>query len=181
MLQMRQLLESSRSLKGADEEDTKSNAMKKSRKSAILMACAFVIPAVAIAFLVGEIRYYLLAPAGQNPNVVNGFAGVMPALIAAAILLLSLGILSLIIYRLDESHFGRQGLVRWAVGGAIYGVLQQVVLTPIPSDFDFGALSILKQIGGDLLWKAICLVFTYFLVFPLFSLARKWRAKSRKI
>lgn len=154
--------------------------LAKSKKSAVIMGMIFLIPAVAIAFVVGEVRYSLLDPAERNPNVVNGFAGLVPVLTAAAIALVCLGLAFLVIYRLDESHYGRQGAVRWAVAGTIYGLLQQVVLTPIPSDFDFGVGSILKQIGGDLLWKVLTLVLSYLLVFPLFSLLQNWRRKSRK-
>lgn len=143
------------------------------------MGCIFMIPVITIAFVVGEVRYYMLAPAERNPNVVNGFAGIVPALMAVAILLLSLGIVSLVIYQLNESHYGRQGTIRWVIAGTIYGQLQQVVLTPIPSDFDFGVVSILKRIGGDLLWKVLALVLSYLLVFPLFSLIQNWRCKSR--
>jgi len=154
--------------------------LAKSKKSAILMAFIFGIPVAIIAFVVGEIRYYLLPPADQNPNVVNGFAGIGPALMAVAILIVSLGIISFVIYQLNESHYGRQGAIRWAIGGTIYGLLQQVVLTPIPPDFDFEAISILKQIGGDLSWKVLTLVFTYLLVFPLVSLVSNWRRKSAR-
>src|SRR5512134_3961982 len=109
----------------------------KSRKTAIFMACIFLAPVIAIAVVAGQIRYSTIAPAEQNPNVVNGFAGITPALMALAVLLLSLGISSWVIFRLNESHYGREGAIRWAVMGIIYGLLQQEVLTPIPSDFDF--------------------------------------------
>ncbi len=155
--------------------------LTKSKKNAFLMACAFGVPVAVIAMVVGQVRYSLLPPAERNPNVSNGFAGIGPALMALAILLVSLGILSVVIYQLNESHYGRQGLVRWVAAGIIYGLLQQVVLTPIPSDFDFGAGSILKQIGGDLLWKVLTLVLSYLLVFPLFSFYQKWREDREKI
>ncbi len=153
----------------------------KNKKTAILMAFVFMVPVIAIAFVVGEIRYSLRAPEEQNPNVVNGFAGMVPALMALAILLLSLVIASVVIYHLNESHYGRKGIIHWAIMGIIYGLLQQVVLTPIPSNFDFQVVSILKQIGGDLLWKVSTLALSYFLAFPLFSLVRKWLASSHKV
>ena len=153
----------------------------KSKKTAILMAFVFMAPVIAIAFVVGEIRYSLRASEEQNPNVVNGFAGIVPILIALVILLLSLVIASVVIYRLNESHYGRQGMIRWALMGIIYGLLQQVVLTPIPSNFDFQAGSILKQIGGDLLWKVSMLALSYFLTFPLFTLVQNWFYSSRKV
>jgi len=151
--------------------------LAKSKKSALLMGVIFGIPVAIIALVVGQLRYSMLAPEEQNPNVVNGFAGIGPALMAVAILLLSLGIVPFVIYQLNESHYGCQGAVRWAIVGTIYGLLQQVVLTPIPTDFDFSAISILKQIGGDLLWKVSTLVLSYLLVFPFFSLVQKWRHK----
>jgi hypothetical protein len=154
--------------------------LAKSKKSAVIMGVIFVIPAVTIAFVVGEIRYSMLDPAERNPNVVNGFAGIGPALMSVAIMLLSLGIASWVIYQLNESHYGRQGAIRWVITGTIYGLLQQVILTPISSDFDFGTASILRQIGGDLLQKGLTLVFSYLLVFPLFSLIQNWRAQFRK-
>jgi hypothetical protein len=125
----------------------------------------FLIPAVAIAFVVGELRCYLLDPAERNPNVANGFAGTVPALISTAIALVSLGLAFLVIYRLDESHFGRQGAVRWVVAGAIYGLLEQVVLTPIPSDFDFKIGSSLRQRGGICCGRcrrSPCPIFSFF-------------------
>ena len=152
--------------------------LAKSKRSAVIMAIIFGIPMAVVALAAGQIRYARLAPEERNPNVTNGFAGIGPALMALAILVVSLGILSLVIYQLSERHYGRQGAVRWAIGGTIYGLLQQVVLTPIPTDFDFKGLSILKQIGGDLLWKAGTLVVTYLLVFPLFSWFKK-RIASR--
>ncbi len=153
----------------------------KNKKTAVLMAFVFMVPVIALAVVVGEIRYSLRAPEEQNPNIISGFAGIVPALMALAILLLSLVIASVVIYRLNESHYGRQGIIRWAIMGIIYGLLQQVVLTPIPSDFDFQAGSILKQIGGDLLWKVSTLALSYFLTFPLFSLVRKWFYSSHKV
>ena len=149
----------------------------KSKKSAFLMACLFGLPVAAIALVASQIRY-APAMAEQNPNVVNGFAGVVPALMALAILALSLGLATLVIYRLDESHYGLQGAVRWVLAGILYGLLQQVVLTPIPSNFDYAFGSILKQIGGDLAWKAATLVLAYILVFPLVLAIQKWRRKA---
>jgi len=153
--------------------------LAKSKKSALILGMIFGIPVITIAFVVGEIRYFLLSPAERNPNVVNGFAGIVPALMCGAILLLSLGLLSFGIYQLNESHFGRRGAIRWAAAGIIYGLLQQVILTPIPSSFDFGVISILRQIGGDLLWKGLALVISYLLAFPLFSLFQNWRRTLR--
>jgi len=152
--------------------------LAKSKKSAILMACIFGIPAVIIAVVVGQVRYYLLPPAERNTNVTGGFAGVVPLLTGLGVALVLLAILALVIYRLDESHYGRQGAVRWAIAGTIYGLLQQVVLTPIPADFDFGIVSILKQIGGDLLWKGLALVLSYLLVFPFYINLRKRSRRS---
>ena len=154
--------------------------LTKSKKNAFFMACNFGTPVFMIAFVAGEVRYYLLPPAERNPNVVNGFAGIVPALIALAILIVSLGLASLVIYQLNESHYGRQGAIRWAFAGIIYGLLQQIVLTPIPSNFDFGGVSILKQIGGDLLWKVLTLILSYLLVFPLFSLIFRRRLNIHK-
>lgn len=142
----------------------------KSKKNAVIMACIFVISAVMIAFVIGEVRYFMTPPAERNPRVVNGFAGVGPALIAVTILLLSIGIAASVIYRLNESHYGRQGAVRWGSAGILYGLLQQIILTPISSDFDFQTGSVVRQIGGDLLWKVLTLVLSYLLVFPLCSL-----------
>ncbi len=153
----------------------------KNKKTAILMAFVFMVPVIAIAFVMGEIRYSLRVTEEQNPNVVNGFAGVVPALVALAILLLSLVIASVVIYRLNESHYGPQGMIRWAIMGIIYGLLQQVVLTPIPSNFDFQIGSILKQIGGDLLWKASTLALSYFLAFPLSSFVQNRFYSSHKV
>ncbi len=153
----------------------------KSKKTAILMAFVFMVPVITIASVVGEIRYSLLTPEEQNPNIVNGFAGMVPALVALVILILSLLIASVVIYRLNESHYGRQGMIRWAIMGIIYGLLQQVVLTPIPSNFDFQVELILKQIGGDLLWKVSTLALSYFLAFLLFSLVRNRLDSSHKV
>jgi hypothetical protein len=153
--------------------------LTKSKKSAFFMGCFFGIPVVLIAFVVGQVRY-MLATAEPESNAVKGFAGIGPTLMCVAIMVLSLGIISLVIYQLDESHYGRQGAIRWAIAGTIYGLLQQVVLTPIPSDFDFGATSILKQIGGDLLWKVITLVLSYLLVFPLSSFVQERLHRSHR-
>ncbi|MGB7537115.1 MAG: hypothetical protein WBM17_01125 [Anaerolineales bacterium] len=155
---------------------------KKSKRSAIVMGCLFVIPAVTVAFIAGEIRYYWIPPAERNPVVTGGFAGTGPALIAAAILAVSIVLASLIICRLDESHFGRGGAIRWTAAGALYGLLQQLVLTPIPLNFDYTAVSILKQIGGDVAWKVAALVLAYAIVFPIGSFIGKrfWRS-SRDI
>jgi peptidoglycan/LPS O-acetylase OafA/YrhL len=152
----------------------------KSKKSAVIMGIIFGIPVITIAFVVGEIRYFLLSPAERNPNAVNGFTGIVPALMCGAIALVSLGLVSLVIYQLNEFHFGRQGAVRWAIAGTIYGLLQQVILTPIPAGFDFKLASIRRQIGGDLLWKGLAFVFSYVLAFPLFTLFQNWRRKLRK-
>ena len=99
--------------------------LAKSKKCALIMGMIFGIPVIPIAFIVGEIRYFLLSPAERNPNVVNGFAGIVPALMCGAILLLSLGLLSVGIYQLNESHFGRPGVIHWAAAGIIYGNLRK--------------------------------------------------------
>jgi hypothetical protein len=149
--------------------------LAKSKKNAVIMGAIFGIPAVTIGFVVGEVRYFMLEPADRNPNVVNGFAGIGPVLTCVAIMLLSLGVISLVIYQFNESHFGRQGAIRWAIAGTTYGLLQQVTLTPIPPDFDFSLVSTLKSIGGDLLVKALTFALSYILVFLLPSLVGKWR------
>jgi O-antigen/teichoic acid export membrane protein len=149
--------------------------LTKSWKSACLMAYCFVIPAVVIAFATGEIRYFLTPPAQRNPVTANGFAGPGPALIALAVLLVSIGLAALVIDRLNETHYGRQGAIRWIVAGILYGLLQQIVLSPIPVDFDYRLVSVLKQIGGDLLWKLLTLVLVYLFVFPLLSRFVEWR------
>lgn len=146
----------------------------KSKKNAVFMACIFVISAVMIAFVVGEVRYFVTPPAERNPMVVNGFTGVGPVLIAVAVLFLSISIAASVIYQLNESHYGRQGAIRWASAGLLYGLLQQIVLTPIPSDFDFQVVSVVRQIGGDLLWKVLTLVLSYLVIFPLCSLVLSW-------
>lgn len=152
----------------------------KSRKSSVFMACSFVIPAVVIAFAAGEVRYLMMPEAERSPSVAYGFAGVGAVMIALAILLLSIGLASLVIYRLNESHYGRQGPIRWAIAGLIYGFLQQVVLRPIPPDFDFTLSSVLKQIGGDLAWKVLTLVLSYLVVFSLFSFFQNTRLTAHR-
>ncbi len=47
------------------------------------MAVIFGIPVVTIAFITGEIRYFLTDPAERNINAPNGFAGAGPALMCA--------------------------------------------------------------------------------------------------
>ncbi len=96
------------------------------------------------------------------------------------ILPLSLALAAFVIYQLDDSHYGRRGAIRWGVAGTLYGLSQQVILTPIPADFDFTAASILRQIGGDLLWKGLALVFSYLLAFHLVSLILELRGRTRK-
>lgn len=152
----------------------------KSKKSAILMACFFVGPAVVIAFLVGQLQSVNTPPAEQNLNMAGGFAGFGPVVIAIVILLLSIGLASLVIYRLNEFHYGLHEAIRWTMAGIIYGLLQQVVLTRVPADFDFRISSVVKQIGGDLLWKVLTLVFSYLIVFPFFSLFQYWRCSWHK-
>jgi uncharacterized membrane protein YtjA (UPF0391 family) len=151
--------------------------LARSKKNAVIMGIIFGIPVVAISFVVGTIRYAMLEPSARNPNVVHGFAGIGPTSMAVAIMLVSLGIVSLVIYQLNESHFGRQGAIRWAIAGTIYGLFQQVTLTPIPPDFDFSAVSVLKSVGGDLSIKALTLGLSYGLVFLLPALIRKRRAQ----
>ena len=151
--------------------------LAKSKKNAVIMGGIFGIPVATISFVVGTVRYYMLDPEARNPNVVNGFAGIGPTLMCGVILFVSLGIISLVIYQLNESHFGRQGAIRWAIAGTIYGLLQQVTLTPIPPDFDFSVVSILKSIGGDLLVKGLTLGLSYVAVFLLPPLIGKWRAQ----
>ncbi len=153
--------------------------LAKSKKSAVIMACIFGVPVAVIAFVVGTLRYSALAAATPNPNLVNGYAGIGPTLMAGAVLLLSLGIAALVIYRLNDSHYGRQGATRWAVAGTIYGLLQQVTLTPIPADYDFSSASVLKSIGDDIGVKALTLAVSYALVFLLPSLIGRLRTKYR--
>ncbi len=144
--------------------------LAKSPKSAVILAGIFGGAAILIAVIAGQVRAFLTPPEARYPNAAGGFAGIVPLLTGLGVALVLLLVLALVIYRLDESHYDRRGALRWAIAGALYGLLQQVVLTSIPADFDFSALSILKQIGGDLLTKALTLVLVYFLVFPLQSI-----------
>ena len=98
-------------------------------------------------------------------DVVEGVVGNLVLLITLVgfLFVLVVGMRAFVIYTLfDETHFGVQGLVRWAVLGAIYAILVQCYAW-------FSPPALQSELVEDLI-EFVMLVLCYWLVFrcPVF-------------
>lgn len=152
--------------------------LAKSRKSAFFMAVVFMATALIVAGIIVALRYPIGTFSLIDENVSGDDSDNMIALIIVIlglIFLLGYGLemLSLWIYRGDDSHFGSKGAIRWAVTGAVSAILMQPasVLVPRPgsakSAWLAGLYSVLR-----LCWGFFVFELSYRLVFKWFPLTR---------
>ncbi|MBN1875458.1 MAG: hypothetical protein JXA33_14605 [Anaerolineae bacterium] len=152
--------------------------LAKSRKSAFFMAVVFMATALIVAGIIVALRYPIGTFSLIDENVSGDDSNNMIALIIVIlglIFLLGYGLkmLSLWIYRGDDSHFGSKGAIRWAVTGAVSAILMQPasVLVPRPgsakSAWLAGLYSVLR-----LCWGFFAFEMSYRLVFKWFPLTR---------
>jgi hypothetical protein len=96
--------------------------LAKSRRGAFVMAAiAHATALSASATWVGATRFLRISAAAETTGAAN--TTVFGWLALLALIASSVGVISIPIYRLDDSHFGVQGAIRWAMAGALYGLL----------------------------------------------------------
>lgn len=83
-------------------------------------------------------------------------------LIAVLLAVLSVWIVSAVIYKLDDSHFGPGGAIRWAVTGVVYALMWQALKR----------LVFFNKFARDLL-QLVVIGLSYWLVFRFLPLAQK--------
>lgn len=159
--------------------------LARSRKSAFVLAVVFATTALIVAGIIVAVRYLtgtLGFEAAENAAGGGGNNAIEP-IIALALSILVVGsalvMLSLGIYRGDDSHFGFRGAIRWAVTGAVYGILIQPASVLLSrSDLAGSAwLAALFQVLG-LGWAGLMYELSYRLVFKWIPLTRDPRARQ---
>jgi len=133
--------------------------LTKSRVSALAMSATAHLAALIVSrawFIVDSLLQTDSAPdtGSATSSAVVGWLALL-ALIAS-----SIGLISLPIYKLDDSHFGPRGAIRWALAGVLYGLLWRAssLLTP----------------GEVLRWvlQPVLIGLSYWVVFKLFPSTR---------
>ena len=104
--------------------------LSKSKRSAIVIAFVASLSRMAVGLALAPFTYPSFSVIGDlfQPDGVESTLGTLALLVTLVgfLLVLVIGMRALVIYTLfDESHFGVQGLVRWAILGALYAVLVQ--------------------------------------------------------
>jgi hypothetical protein len=96
--------------------------LAKSRKGALAMAAIAHATALTIsAAWFSATRFLQIGAVADTASAANSTLFGWLALLA--LITASVGVISIPIYRLDDSHFGLQGAIRWAIAGALYGLL----------------------------------------------------------
>jgi hypothetical protein len=107
--------------------------LAKSRKGALAMAAIVHLTAliISVAWLsvTGSLQ---IGAATETGGTANSTA--FGWLVLLALVALSVGLISIPIYRLDDSHFGLQRAIRWAIVGALYGLLWRASSSFIPDE-----------------------------------------------
>jgi hypothetical protein len=140
--------------------------LSKSKRSAIIMALVASLSRMTVGLALAVVTY----PSSNEIaglfqlDVVEGVIGNLALLITLVgfLLLLVIGVRAFVIYMLDETHFGVQGLVRWAILGALYAILVQCYAW-------FSPPALQSKFVEDLV-EFVILVLCYWLVFrcPVF-------------
>ena len=94
--------------------------LAKSRKSAFIMGSIFILTAF-VTSVVGTTVFSNTDSLVSQESVRN--TPLLGWLALVFLLLLAVGMVATFIYNQDESHFGPQGAVRWAIAGVIYALL----------------------------------------------------------
>jgi hypothetical protein len=96
--------------------------LTKSRRSALAMAAiAHVTALIVSAAWFSALRFLQIGAITETGSAAN--STLFGWLILLALIAASVGVISIPIYRLDDSHFGLQGAIRWAIAGVLYGLL----------------------------------------------------------
>jgi hypothetical protein len=96
--------------------------LAKSRRGAFAMAAIAHATALSASVAwVGATRSLQIGAAAETASAANSTLFGWLALLA--LIAVSVGMISIPIYRLDDSHFRLQGAIRWAIAGALYGLL----------------------------------------------------------
>jgi hypothetical protein len=132
--------------------------LTKSRTSALAMAAIALLAALAVSIAwLGVTRFLQIGAAGGSAAAGRT---VLSWLLLLVLLGVSVGLISLPIYQLDDAHFGWRGAVRWAIAGALYGALWRAISQLIPGE-------VLK-----LALQPFLISLSYWAVFRLFPPAR---------
>jgi hypothetical protein len=104
--------------------------LSKSKRSAIIMALVASLSRMAVGLALAAATYPSFNEIGGSfqLDVVEGVIGNLALLVTLVgfLFVLVIGVRAFVIYTLfDETHFGVQGLVRWAILGALYAILVQ--------------------------------------------------------
>jgi hypothetical protein len=155
--------------------------LEKSEKSAVIMASAFVVAALMTSIITSDIlpstdptvegngaaESSLRNPVPDWDAPEMGARSKVPGWVGLALVfVLEIGIVSAFVYSREASHFGRRGIIRWALAGVAYGLLMR------------GGLLLLSRLdlkgGGEVVkhvMQIVVLGLSYSLVFKLFPAA----------
>jgi hypothetical protein len=152
--------------------------LEKSKKSAVIMASAFVVAALMTSIMAsgivasidpavegsGAAESSLWNPVpGRNAPETGARSKVPGWVCLGLVFVLEIGIFSVFIYSREASHFGSRGIIRWALAGVAYGLLMQgVLLLLLRLDLKGGG-EVIKNV-----MQVVVLGLSYSLVFKVF-------------
>jgi hypothetical protein len=106
--------------------------LTKSRKGALAMAAIVHLTALIVSAAWLSVTGFLHGAATETGGTANSTT--FGWLVLLALVASSVGLTSIPIYRLDDSHFGLHGAIRWAIAGALYGLLWRASSSFIPDE-----------------------------------------------
>lgn len=124
--------------------------LEKSRRNAFAMGCIYILTALlSIAIMEALSKAESGIATIFKPYVSSQPLGVrILAWPVLALLVLFTGwVMSWFVYARDESHFGPQGALRWAVAGFIYAMWMKSVVQPL-SHYDMLATEVVERLLG---------------------------------
>ena len=160
--------------------------LEKSKKSAVIMASAFVVAALLTSIIASSI-VPAIDPAVEGSGAAeSSSSNQVPDQDApgtgarsegwvclAFVFVLEIGIFAVFVYSRDASHFGLQGIIRWALVGVAYGLLMQGVLLLLARLDLKGIGEVVKNV-----MQVVVLGLSYSLVFKVFPPADSGEAPT---
>jgi TctA family transporter len=124
--------------------------LEKSRRNAFAMGCVYTLTAlVSIATMEALSKAENGITAIFRPYVSNQPLGVriLAWLVFALLILFTGWVMSWFVYARDETHFGPQGALRWAVAGFIYAMWMKSVVQSL-SQYDMPVAEVVEKLLG---------------------------------
>jgi len=144
--------------------------LKKSNASAIVMSGIAVLSTM-LTTLIWALSYtgFKIDLTAGNQAISPEDKLVLAFLVLAGVFVFTVPMGAFIIHSWDDSHFGIQGAIRWAVFGIVFGSLAQIRTLIPEGTVDRGLRSFLVEKGLSFGLGIIFLYLSHFVAFKLFK------------